>query len=321
MSHKAAYIHLCASEMLPLQMQPFWLDIVAQKGEWDVCLAQDGAGRIIGALPYCLFKNAGIKAIKMPPFTDYIGPWLRFPDESDMKLERYYTRENRLLADLIDQLPPVAYFVQQYYPTLDNWLPFYWKNFRQTSLYTFTFENLADLPAIHAGFKRTVRTDIKKAAGQVHVVQTDDLDRFVQVNQASFSRKGLNYPFDRSILQQLDTALAARQQRLILLANDRVNGKCHAGLYMVWDHQTAYWLLSGIDAWYKNSAALNLLYWTAIQQAAERGLQRIDCCGSILPGIEHVMRALGATRRPHFRIHRYGHRLWSLLAALRGHNP
>ena len=48
-----------AQEFIPLFMMPWWLDAVCAGKEWDVLLAEDNEGHIVGAMPYMLSKNYG----------------------------------------------------------------------------------------------------------------------------------------------------------------------------------------------------------------------------------------------------------------------
>lgn len=314
MADKQAYIDLCTSTELPLHMQPIWLDAVCGPDHWQVCLSYDSEGITNGALPYYLTRRLGLQQITMPPLTDYIGPWIRLPEEPKMKRERRYTLQQRILQQLVDQLPDVALFRQQYYPELDNWLPFYWRGYQQTTLYTYTFDDLSDMEKIYLNLKRSIRTDLKKADRQLIVQPSEDLHTLIRLYRASLQSRGQDaMPATISTLEKVYATLQASGQAELILALDRTSGRAHAGLLLVWDARRTYFLVSGTDPVYKGSAAVHLLYWHAIKQSS-RGGRSVDFCGSILPGVEHVLRAYGARRRPHYRIFKARNRLYRLLA-------
>jgi len=309
--NKHKYIEFCKERALPLHMQPWWLDAVCAPGQWEVTLSFDPEGNINGALPYYLTRSKWLLSIRMPPFSDYAGIWLQLPNAPGMKLERRYDVESRIIGSLCAQLPKVAFYDQSFYPGFENWLPFYWKGYRQTTRYTYVVAPGHSPEA----FRSSLKKDLRKADRSVEILQSDSLEDFYGVYQQSFFRQNLAPPYSINTLQRLDAAAAAHQCRRIYLARDRESGAVHAGLYVVWDNKQAYFLLSGADPKLRESGALFLLEWQAIQDFTEKGLE-IDFCGSVLPNIENAFRAFGGERRPHFRIYKAGNRFWRLLAVL-----
>lgn len=314
---KIRYRQCCEQEQLPLQMQPWWLDAVCGEDSWNVVLTEDQQGKIAGALPYYHIRRFGLPMITMPPFTAYAGPWIKFPEE-EMKLTRASSCEKQILADLAGQLPRVAFYSQNFLTGFQNWLPFYWLGYRQTTRYTYVIDELRNPEMIFDHFKQTLRTDIRKAEKLVTVTYDGDLEAFYKLNRLSYERQGRKIPYSIRTIKRLDIALSERGQRNIYFARDQVSGQSHATLYLAWDAHTAYCLLSGVDARFKQSAAPHLLYWQAIKDSAARGLQRFDFEGSMIEPIEHVLRAFGATQLPYFRIFKTRNRLLAALAALRG---
>lgn len=316
MNHnKHKYIEFCKERALPLHIQPWWLDAVCLPGRWEVALSFDGAGNIDGALPYYLPDSKWLRRIRMPPFSDYAGIWMQLPDTPGMKAERRYDIEMRIIGSLCAQLPEVTYYDQSFYPEFGNWLPFYWKGYRQTTVYTYVVAPGSSPETMYEGFRSSLKKDLRKADRSVEILQSNSLDDFYGVYQQSFFRQNLAPPYSVNALQRLDAAAAARQCRRIYLARDRSNGLIHAGLYVVWDDQKAYLLLSGADPELRSSGALFLLQWQAIQDFTAAGLC-VDFCGSVLPTIENALRAFGGERQAHFRIYKAGNRFWRLLAVL-----
>ncbi len=316
MNHnKHKYIEFCKEQALPLHMQPWWLEAVCVRGQWEVALSFDGEGNINGALPYYLTRSKWLRSIRMPPFSDYAGIWMQLPKAPGMKLERRYDIETRIIRDLCAQLPKVAFYDQSFYPEFENWLPFYWQGYRQTTLYTYVLKPGTSPEALYAGLRGPLKTDLRKAERSVEILHSDSPEDFYQVYKRSFLRQNLAPQYGLEALKNLDTAATAHQCRRIYLARDCTNGVVHAGIYVVWDDQQAYLLLSGADPELRTSGALFLLQWQAIQDFTAAGL-RFDFCGSVLPNIENAFRAFGGERRAHFRIYKAGNRFWRLMAVL-----
>ncbi len=301
-------------------MQAWWLDVVCHGADnWNVALSKDKSGKIIGALPYfnTRFKRF-IPAIFTPTLTPFSGIWLDYPTEMT-KMEAKLSWEHRVLNELIDQLPNKPIFEQRYAPTLTNWLPFCWKGFQQTTRYTYVLDDLSNLEAIWQGMKDKLRNTIRKAEKLVDVEKIERqeeqaLSIFYALNQKTFQRQGIKMAYSLPFIQKIDTALALHGQRAIYFARDKSTSTphYHAAIYVVWDKKTAYCLMIGSDAELRASGAIALLLWRAIQDMAQKGLA-FDFEGSMLPRIEPIYRAFGATPKPYFQIQKTSHLWYRLL--------
>ncbi|MEP6859979.1 MAG: GNAT family N-acetyltransferase [Deltaproteobacteria bacterium] len=291
---------------MPLFCRDYWLDAVAP-GAWDA-IVLDNAGTPLGAWPFVRHRHLGFEYLQMPVLTQFLGPWIAYP--AGQKQHSRLSHEKDVFTALIERLPAHDYLIQNFHHSITNWLPFHWQGFTQTTRYTYLLDDLRDLDAVHAGFRSNIKTDIKKAKKAVAVVVTEDLDRFWAVNQKTFARQDKSPPYSLELLRRLDTALAARGQRRIFLAED-ASGAVHAGVYLVWDEHTAYYLMSGGDPALRSSGATSLLVWDAIQHAATV-TRSFDFEGSMMEPVERFIRAFGATQRPYSQLAHVGTRKMQL---------
>lgn len=308
---KERYLEFCQQGYVPLQMQPWWLDAVCGAGRWSAAVASDGGGNITGVLPYWLTRRFGLPVIQLPPFTTYAGPWLRYPDTINPSIKRNsrYKFEHRVFAQLIGQLPRVAFFSQSFRPEVRQWLPFYWAGFRQTTRYTYMLPDTSDLDVLYNGLKNKLRTDLKKAGRATEVVLGNDPELLFRLNAQSFARKGQRPAYRMESFLRLHTALTLRGQSLQWIARDRQTGAPHATLYLVFDERQAAMLISGFDPVLgQRSQALHGLYWEAIRFCSERRLS-LDFEGSMEPGIERTIRAFGGQMTPYLQVWKAGNRL------------
>ena len=58
--------------------------------------------------------------------------------------------------------------------------------------------------------------------------------------------------------------MCRKECRKIFIAVDK-NGIAHAGAYIVWDENSAYYLLAGSDPKFRNSGAMSFCLWEAIK--------------------------------------------------------
>lgn len=308
------YRALCAQEpSIPLFSQAWWLDATAGKGNWDVALVHKG-DTIVAAMPYVSRKRYGLLMLGQPTLTQNLGPWLR---ETTGKPATQLAQQKDWLQTLIAQLPPYAHYIQNWHWQMGNWLPFYWAGFKQTTRYTYILHALGDEQSLWQGLRENIRTDIKKASDRFKLCVRDDLalEDFLVLNRMTFARQDMALPYTESFVRQLDQACVDRQVRKIFIAEDE-QGHRHAGVYIVWDGNSAYYLMGGGDPELRNSGATSLCMWEAIKFAATV-TQRFDFEGSMLEPVERFFRAFGAQQTPYFTVTKTPSRALKIVHALR----
>jgi len=310
---KDEYRSLCDAESsIPLFSQAWWLDVVAGEA-WDVALVTKGE-EIVASMPYVVKQQYGMKFISQPSLTQTQGPWLR---QTNAKYAKRLSREKDLMQALISQLPRYDHFVQNWDHRQTNWLPFYWKGFSQTTRYTYRIEDLKNSDEIWAGLQQNIRTDIKKAANRENLKIRDDLplSDFYALNTMVFQRQGKAVPYSETFVANLDRAAANRGCRKVFIAEDE-QGRHHAGLYLVWDENSAYYLMGGGNPELRNSGATSLCMWEAIKFASTVS-QAFDFEGSMLEPVERFFRSFGAVQTPYHSISHTPSRVLTAATALR----
>ena len=294
----------------PLFMQPWYLDATCAGGVWDAVTVQKGE-KTVAVWPYFLKKKGPWQYVAMPQLTRQMGPYL-------LPAYRNLRHETGLLEKLIAQLPPLAALEQDFNYTITNWLPFYWQGFRQTTRYSYLLR-IKDIELVRKNIMLDYRNQkIPKAARKVQVSTDGSLQEFQRVHDLSYARQGLSAPISTAFLQQVDEALAVHGQRELFFARDRQTGDIHSVAYLVWDAQSAYYLLAGDDPQYRASGAGILLAWETIRYAHKvLELDTFDFAGSMVRPIERVRRQFGAVQQPYFRLQREWSPLWKLGKMLR----
>lgn len=308
------YRNLCEQEhSIPLFSQAWWLDATAVEGEWDVVLVEKG-DVILAAMPYVARKRYGLTLLGQPALTQNLGPWLR---ETTGKPATKLAHHKDWLQGLIDQLPPFANYTQNWHWKMGNWLPFYWAGFTQTTRYTYILHELDDEQLLWQGLQENIRREIKKASNRFQLRVRDDLsiDDFLVLNRMTFARQGMALPYSETFVHSLDQACAAHQARKIFIVEDE-QGRQHAGVYIVWDANSAYYLMGGGDPELRNSGATSLCMWEAIKFAATV-TRRFDFEGSMIEPVEKFFRAFGAQQTPYFAISKTPSRALRIVQTLR----
>ncbi len=275
--------------------QPWWLEAVAP-GAWGEVTVEKGGG-LFARLPYTIKKHRGLTLLTMPPLTQTLGPWLRpYPGKYTNQL----SEERELMSALIRQLPEFDFFRQNFHYAVTNWLPFHWHGFDQTTRYTYVIEQLNDVDAVWKETRQNIRTDVRKAEGILRIRDDLGLEAFLDLNEMTFKRQGLSLPYSHELAARVDEACKARGCRKIFFAED-VEGRLHAAVYIVWDEESAYYLMGGSDPRLRNSGATSLAMWEAIQFAASV-TQSFDFEGSMIEPVERFFRAFGAKQKRYFQV-------------------
>jgi len=301
MELKLLYRGFCSSEpSIPIFSKDWWLDAVCGHDYWGVCVIENG-GNVVATMPYYYKKNIfKIQLLSMPLLTQTLGPWI---SPTSAKYAKKLAREKDLMNELISQLPKFDYFSQNFHYNITNWLPFYWQGFKQTTRYTYAIENLTDLDVIWSNFQSKIRTDIRKAEKQVSVLTDLPLETFYQTNVKTFERQNIKIPYTFEFIKNIDKTCAGHSARKMFFAVDRQN-QIHAVVYIVWDDNSAYYLMGGADPNLRNSGASSLLMWEAIKFASTV-TKKFDFEGSMIEPVERFFRAFGGIQKPYFNISKF----------------
>jgi hypothetical protein len=296
---KAAYIEFCrqAPPDFPVFMQHWYLDAVCAGGQWDAVVVYKRE-QIAGVLPFFYKKIGPFKYVTMPLLGRFMGPYLRPEWRAPMKA-------TSLLKNLVDALPRFIAYSQDFNYSADNWLPFYWKKYRQTTRYSYVLDLSQSLETLRNNLAPDYRNQkIPKAQAAVEIREEAlSAADFLRIHDLSYTRQGLKAPVTISFLKKLDAALVANQQRSILTARERETGEIVGVAYLIWDQQRAYYLMAGEDPAQRNSGAGILLAWEAIVYAKNiLQVPIFDFAGSMQPGIERVRRQFGAKQEMYLRV-------------------
>jgi lipid II:glycine glycyltransferase (peptidoglycan interpeptide bridge formation enzyme) len=308
---KQKYQSFCLAESLPVFVQPWYLDVVCGEAQWEVVVVEE-KNKVLAALPYHLKKKGPFEIIAMPWLCKMMGPYFA-ADYRDAE------RSRKLMMALVEQLPEVSAFHQNFHYQITDWLPFYWKQYQQTTSYTYLLDDLSDLEKVYAAFHSDFRNNKIKKAEKILQVKTDlSLDIFFEVQQKTFERQGLDFVIPFSFLKRFDEVLKGKKSGETFFAVDE-DGRVHSVVYLIWDKETAYYLLAGDDPNLRNSGSGIFLIWEVIKYTKNvLGLNCFDFQGSMIPSIEKVRRSFGARQVPYFQIWKEASRLYRWQKWLRG---
>ena len=259
-----------------------------------------GGQHLIAGIPLYIEKRFGFELCTMPPLTPGWGVVI---EPLVGKQVSKGSRELEILRSLAARLSDRPIFFQAFHPTLQNWLPFHWSGFKQTTRFTYVLEDLTCADAIWQGMRHQMRSEIRKAERLGIKVRTCDIETVFRAGQKLYKSRGVKQPFTLPYLRRLYEAAEHNSAAECFAAEDRA-GNVHAANLLVWDSKKAYYLAGAREPESYTTGAQALLVWHMIRFAATR-TKMFDFEGSVLMGVERFFRGFGATRIPYSLIMKF----------------
>jgi hypothetical protein len=307
-SKRLAYRNFCQKGKLPIFVQDWYLDMVSVTGSWDAAMVEE-EGVLVGIMPYFIKRKYGFSYITMPVDAKYMGPYL-LPEKNNL------SDQHQIYEQLIQQLPKVDSFWQNFHPDFTNWLPFYWKGYQQTTRYTYRLD-VADTDKVFRDFSDKTHYKLRKAKKIVEIVDNLSPEAFHDVHIMSFQRQNLPPPFSLSTFLNTHETLRQHEAGKMFFAVDK-DQNIHAVLYVLLEGETAYMHFLGSNPAFPKSEAVNFMYWEVFQYLSrEKGVKWIDFQGGMMKNVENIFRRFRAEQTPYFSITQEKSKLFKLVQRLK----
>lgn len=298
MNNKKTYIEFCQNENeLPIFMQPWWLDCICGKDNWDVSIVIKG-GQVVAAMPYFFKKYLMFKVITVPRLTYNMGPYLKYP-----KKQKYFKRlsfEKENIEKLLQQFPSYDSLLHNLHYSFSNCHPFYWLGFQQEQFCTYIIEN-QPFSQVEKSFENDIRRRYKKALEHdFRVIESQDIEKFYYFNQETYKRQKLKTPYSYELIQELFNVTQQKSASKLLMVTD-LQGSLVAASFIVFDALSVYYIMGTMNYQKKNIGAMELVLYTAIEFAMKTK-RKFDFEGSAVASIERYFRSYGAKQQPFLRI-------------------
>jgi len=294
----------------PVFHQPWWLDAVAGDA-WNVCMLKDGE-EMKAYFLYALRNDFFGYHIVMPMLTQFLGPNYKLKEKLSRKR---LNEETEILEALLQQLPVAVSFESRWHFHFQNWLPFHWEGFSQTTRYTYFLPDISNPQLLRENFSEKINREINKAEKQFSIEKANDVLAFYNLLQKNFSGKRMKIPFQKRLLQRIyDACVVHNTGKIWLAKNDE--GIIASGIFIVWDEATAYYLIGGKDDDFGNSGAMSFLFWNALNELKST-VRSFDFEGSMIKGVENYFRSFGAEQKSFFQLSKISSPLLRMKSAIR----
>lgn len=300
MTNREKYRLFCKTEEdIPIFSKDWFLDSVCGVDNWDVALVEKGDD-VVASLPFYKKKKATIfTIITMPKHTQTMGVYIKYPKQ-EQKYEKKLSYEKEVMTNLIEQLPKVDYFDQSFHYSITNWLPFYWKGYKQTTKYTYVIENLSDTESVFKNFDNAKRRHIKRAEKIVEVKFDLPAKEFYEHHKMTLEKQGDKIVYSFEHFNNIYKSAYRHNAGKSIYAID-TEGNIHAAFFVIWDKNSAYYLISTIDPSFRSAGATSLLMKKIIEFLSTK-TEKFDFEGSMIEPVEKSFRQFGAKQKPYFNI-------------------
>lgn len=300
--NKDRYRQLCAKEpSMCIFLKDYWQDAVCENGQWSAVLYEKG-GNIMGSLVFCYqLKKRGM-IIYQPILTQTNGVWIKpFTGKNEHKRLEYEKEVFTALISELEKLPLIRY-IQNFTVEIQNWLPFYWKGFRQTTRYTYRILDISNPEAAIANFSSGKRGNRNHALRAGLTVKFDlSAKDFYENHAMTLKKQGKEISYTQETLSKIMDAVYAHHCGRSIYAVDADNN-IHAALLIVWDSNCGFYLINTVDPDFRDSGAAAMLVGEVLKYLAPLGIRQFDFEGSMIEMVEKSYRQFGTNQLPYFTI-------------------
>ena len=197
----------------PIFHEPWWLNVTAGENNWGECLVTR-QNETIARMPWFKKNKFGLTVLTNPPLTPFLGPWFGEYKNKNGLIKSF--QDKKIANELIDQLPRFNIYRSNFTPEVSNWLPWYWKNYSQTTRYTYRFNSLNNLDQLWLNLRGNIRSDIKKARNKnISVIFDGDLEDLLVLHKMTWSRQGLPTFVKSEVIHNLDKECSKAQKEIV----------------------------------------------------------------------------------------------------------
>ena len=266
----------------------WWNEVVVEN--WDVVVLANGT-QIKAVWPFFERNKGPWKFIANPYFTPYSGPFIVYPE--GQKPDTKISYENKIHRELIVQLPKFSEMSMNFHLGFMNSLVFHWDGFKDFKRFTYLLDLEQNLEDLFGNFRENTKRQIRKAEKLLSIKEKLDPNLLESLLKETYSTQKNEYPaIPSNYFHRIANYIKKYNCGKMFVAEDSKEN-IHATALIIWDHSAAYYLIGGAASTHKNSGAMSLLMWNAIQFCKKEKLNVFNFEGSSVEQIEKFIRGFG----------------------------
>ena len=290
---------------VPIFNHPAWLDLTTREGQWSDVQVRGGNDELIGRLPFVHRRRFGLPSVEMPVFTPLFRLEIR-PSRSTNSYKRY-GHADRVVARLLEQLPPAARTLLMLDYEFDQWLPFARAGFGVRLHYSYLLDLTIPEPDRLQQCHAPTRRLLQRVPQQSLEFSVIDPRRAYSIYIRHLNDRGAPIPVDAETFYKIcaETDLWRFHNYAAL-----IDGEVVAVIGILIDGPTAYYMLSARDEFRDREGILSRLLWQSHRTLSEMGVETFDFEGSMLPGVEEFFRSFGGERVKKYLLKKWDPWFW-----------
>lgn len=257
--------------------------------------------QLIGGFYFLNSKKYGFTFVKLPPYTPHCGLFF-FSENENQSSKNNFTKE--IVSEVcayFSSLKP-ALTVLAFPSGIIDMQPFIWDKYKVVPNYTYRIDLQRSMEAIKANFDSKNRNMINKAIKEEVSVKENALSKQELFTFFSRSLKEAKANVYTTELKNIFTSFANDSNSFNFSAykNDQLLGT----VFCIYDANTCYYLLGGVDKQSGIQGINNLLLQQSIEKAKQLGCKVFDFEGSMMRGVEKFFRGFGPEIIPYFTVNK-----------------
>jgi hypothetical protein len=285
---------IAVKQYIPLFFKPEWLDIVCGNNQYNILTYCDEDNTIVAIYTYFIKDGKSYT----PPFTPFCGPYLLLDNYSyrdslslSFKALEFFSLQLKQLNCVINH---------RWHYSINNWLPFYWEGFEQTTRYTYLIKS-KNIDEVWRVIKEETKRQIKKGIKHLVFQENTDIETFYRLIQKTYENKNEQVPYDYNTFKLLCNKIISSKLGSIYIVSEKETKAPVAGVLLVWDEHSTYYLIGGYNHELPQYGAMSFLIWNLIDKSIKEN-KVFDFHGSMIKNVERFFRNFSGVLTPCFRV-------------------
>ena len=286
--------------------EEWWLDASAGKNNWDQIIYEKNGYKIFW--PFYKKNFLGLKLLKQPQLTPFLGPWFECPNNTVFKYGKY----DELISKAFDMLPKHHLINQCFGRELDNYFILNLKKINYETLHTYILP-VMDEKELLGNYSRSLKRDIKYArASNITVTLENNFNVLNNLSNLTFKSKLNKRPYDENYLKNLYTEANLRKRCKLYISRNIKQEPCACALILT-DNISSYYLVGGQNRNIEGGQhSMKLVLHNAILDSFSSN-KKFDFEGSMNPSIENFFRSFGGKRVPYILVRNINNKYLKLI--------
>ena len=257
--------------------------------------------QLIGGFYFLKTKKYGFTFLKLPPYTPHCGLFFTSESKNSSSINNF-SKEimTEICLFLGGQKSALTVLAFPYY--VIDLQPFIWDKYKVVPNYTYQVDLQKSFDEIIGNFDSKNRNVINKAIKEEVTVEENTLSKEELYNFFSTSLDATNANVYKKELKNIFVVFSDSSNSFSFAA--RKNNELLGVVFCVYDKNSCYYLLGGVNKTSKIQGVNSLLVQRSIEKAKNIGCKIFDFEGSMLKGVEKFFRSFGPELVPYYTINK-----------------